>query len=169
MEWVLTLLASPFVWGLGLGLLVAFFVWQKNWQLRSELTRQKRFLSEKLELEAENWGSLKAELEKFREENERLRIKIADGGRVPGMKLRRELEIYARAQSHMTLSAPGFAAAWELAKRKAEEELSAEDQGKKPGLSMIGRLLGMSHREALPSAASEGREDDAQTDIQTRG
>ncbi|MEM6278498.1 MAG: hypothetical protein AAF733_03395, partial [Verrucomicrobiota bacterium] len=42
----------------------------------------------------------------------------------------RELEIFARAEKGMVVSAPGFAQAWEKAKEAALGEIEAEESGK---------------------------------------
>ncbi len=151
MEILIPILSHPFTWGLLLGLVFAGLALKSIWSLRTEVARQKRFLGEKLQFDAENWGSLKLEAERLRGENENLRAKIADLSRTPAGRAGQELDILLRAERAMILSAPGFASAWELAKSKAAEELAQEATGSRTPGSLIGRLLGGGRRrEALP-------------------
>lgn len=80
-----------------------------------ELKRLRRHLSDKVEIEAQHLSDLKKEKEKLKEENENLRIKVKGSGENPAQNLERELEIFARAEKSMYVSAPGFSAAWENA------------------------------------------------------
>ncbi|MGF1657646.1 MAG: hypothetical protein ACFCU3_11800 [Verrucomicrobiales bacterium] len=132
---------SPFTWGLALGLFFVTLLFWQNFKLKMLLNRQSRMVGEKMQIEAENWGQLKSDLEKLRKENENLRIKIADCSRTPERRLAREFEILARAEKKMILSAPGFAPAWEIAKSEAQQQLEEEDQGKSLPRQIFSRLL----------------------------
>jgi len=101
-----------------------------HFKTKLELNRYRRHLSDKLEIEAQHLSGLKKDKEKLKEENENLRLKTKGGGETSGQNLERELEIFARAEKSMYVSAPGFSAAWETAKTAALEEVEEEEQGK---------------------------------------
>ncbi len=121
-------------------------------RLKGELTRFRRHLSDKLEIEAETMKKLKNEQEMLRKENESLRVKVNALNEVPDRKLQRDLEIYARAEKRMLISVPGFAPAWETAKSEAHTELVDEESGKSTPKRIFARLFGGGvEKIALPS------------------
>lgn len=81
-------------------------------RLKGELTRYRRHLSDKLEIEAETMKKIKQELEVLRKENESLRVKVNALNDTPDRKIMRDLEVYARAEKRMLINVPGFAPAW---------------------------------------------------------
>ena len=116
MEAILETLKMPFVWGLALGLLFFVLSAWSGWKTRREFARYKRMLSDKMELEAETLAKVQASKKELEKEAENLRIKVAQFQDRPDGKVERELEILARAEKSMMISAPGFAGAWETAK-----------------------------------------------------
>jgi hypothetical protein len=135
MEFLKSVFTHPAFFGLVGGLLIGlvFLVmsWMNHLRTKKELRRFQKHLSEKLEIEGEHMGSMKDDLEKLRKENENLRMKIG-GDKLHNSEhaLERELELFARAEKSMVVSAPGFAPAWESAKDAAHRELVEEEQGK---------------------------------------
>ncbi len=123
-----------FAWGLILGgilgLIIIVFVLLRLWEASREIGRLKRHLSEKLELESEATGRLRQDLSELRQQNENLRVKVANLNQAPDRRLQRELEIFARAERWMVTSSPGFPAVWEEAKRSAVEEVQNEENGR---------------------------------------
>lgn len=102
-----------------------------HWKTKRELKRYQQHLSDKLEIEAEQFSTLKRASESLRSENENLRLKIGAGKVSDSVEtLDRELEIFARAERRMVINAPGFAGAWETAKAAAHEEIQHEERGK---------------------------------------
>ena len=67
--------------------------------------------------------------------------------------MQRDLEVYARAEKRMHLSAPGFGPAWETAKSEAHAELADEEGGKSAPKRIFARLFGGggSATQALPA------------------
>src|ERR1700736_4684704 len=126
-------LNNYFYWGLGigagLGLLCILFISLRFWDAKREVSRLKRHLADKLELEAEATNRLRQDLQEFKQQNENLRIKVADLNQFPDKRLQREPEIYARAERTMVSSSPGFPAVWEEAKRNAVVDLEQEENG----------------------------------------
>jgi hypothetical protein len=116
--------------GAVLGLIVIAFALMRLWDTKSEVKRLKRHLSDKLELESEATNRLRHDLQELKQQNENLRIKVANLNQIPDKRLHRELEIYARAERFMVSSSPGFPAVWEEAKRSAMNGLEQEETGK---------------------------------------
>lgn len=129
MEWLIQIFQHPFVWGFSLGLVFFAIALWHNWKTRRELARFRQLLSDKLEVEAEMLGKVKDEQRDLVKENERLRLKIAQMLERPDQSLRRELEVFIRAEKAMNLNAPGFAQAWQAAKDRAGDELGTEERG----------------------------------------
>ena len=127
-------------------------------KLKSELSRFRRHLSDKLEIEAETMKKIKAEQESLRKENETLRVKVNALNEIPDRKLQRDLEVYARAEKRMLINAPGFAPAWETAKSDAHSELAEEEAGRQAPKRIFARLFGggNSSTAALPGRDSNG-------------
>src|ERR1700719_4493137 len=122
-----------FYLGLGignfLGLIGISFAVMRLFDTKGEVKCLKRHLSDKLELEAEATNRLRHDLQDLKQQNENLRIKVANLNQFPDKRLQRELEIYARAERTMVSSSPGFPAVWEEAKRNAVVDLEQEENG----------------------------------------
>jgi len=143
---------SDFALGFYLGCIFLVIACYNYLRLKGELSRFRRHLSDKLEIEAETMKKTKAEQEVLRKENESLRVKVNALNEVPDRKIQRDLEIYARAEKRMLLNVPGFAPAWETAKSEAHGELSEEEAGKAAPKRIFARLFGGgSSQAALPS------------------
>ncbi|MDA7640351.1 hypothetical protein N8787_01825 [Opitutaceae bacterium] len=130
MEIVNVIVKSPFAWGLAIGL--GFFVYAlfRLGVSNRELSRYKRMLSDKMEVEAELMQRLKAERQELEKENENLRVEVSILSEKPDAKIENELEILLRAEKSMVMNAPGFPAAWETAKANAADEIANELAGK---------------------------------------
>jgi hypothetical protein len=115
--------------GAALGLIGIAFSIMRLLDTKGEVRRLKRHLSDKLELEAEATNRLRLDLQELKQQNENLRIKVANLNQYPDKRLQRELEIYARAERFMVSSSPGFPAVWEEAKRSALSGLEQEENG----------------------------------------
>ena len=130
MEFLKQITSSPFFWGFALGMVFCGLSIWAHFKTKLELKRYRRHLSDKLEIEAKHLSDLKKDKDKLKEENENLRVKAKGGGETTSENLERELEIFARAEKSMYVSAPGFSAAWENAKTAALGEIEEEEQGK---------------------------------------
>jgi hypothetical protein len=143
---------SDFALGFYLGCIFLVIACYNYLRLKGELSRFRRHLSDKLEIEAETMKKTKAEQEVLRKENESLRVKVNALNEIPDRKLQRDLEIYARAEKRMLLNVPGFAPAWETAKTEAHNELTEEEAGKAAPKRIFARLFGGGgSTQALPS------------------
>ena len=127
--------------GAVLGLIVIAFALMRLWDTKGEVKRLKRHLSDKLELESEATNRLRHDLQELKQQNENLRIKVANLNQIPDKRLHRELEIFARAERFMVSSSPGFPAVWEEAKRSAMNGLEQEETGKSLPKRVFNALL----------------------------
>jgi hypothetical protein len=144
---------GQFALGFYLGCVFLVIACYNYLRLKGELSRFRRHLSDKLEIEAESMKKIKAEQENLRKENESLRVKVNALNELPDRKLQRDLEVYARAEKRMLLNAPGFAPAWETAKSEAHNDLAEEEAGKAAPKRIFSRLFGggNSTNSALPN------------------
>lgn len=159
------ILTSQFAWGFYLGCVFLIIAAYNYLRLKGELSRFRRHLSDKLEIEAETMKKLKAEQEVLRKENESLRVKVNSLNELPDRKLQRDLEIYARAEKRMLLNVPGFAPAWETAKTDSHNELTEEEAGRTAPKRIFARLFGggSSAQAALPSRENGSHGSDAES------
>jgi cell division protein FtsB len=138
-------LNNYFYWGLaigvGLGLIAIIFGIMRLWEIKAEVKRLKRHLADKLELEADATSRLRQDLQDLKQQNENLRIKVANLNQFPDKRLQRELEIYARAERFMVSNSPGFPAVWEDAKRSAIGDLEQEETGRSLPKRVFNALL----------------------------
>lgn len=130
MDFLKQIASHPFFWGFTLGMVFCGLTLWAHFKTKLELKRYRRHLSDKLEIEAVHLSDLKKDKDKLKEENENLRLKTKGGGDTLDQNLERELEIFARAEKSMYMSAPGFSAAWENAKTGALGEIEEEEAGK---------------------------------------
>ena len=153
------ILASPFTWGLLLGLIFTALALYRIVRLKGEIKRFKRHLSDKLEIEADSHQKNRSELERLKKENENLRVKIAGLNEFPERRLERDLEIYARAEKRMVVGIPGFAGPWETAKHDALLEIQGEEAGQSLPKRVFAKLFPTSARDektaALPEAPAQ--------------
>jgi cell division protein FtsB len=154
MQEFLTVLKHPFTLGLLLGLLFFAIAIYHLIHSKIELARFRRHLSDKLELEAKNLQDLRKETERLTRENENLRIKTAQVSSEPAHKIERELELLARAERHMNLNAPGFAAAWETAKSQALADIQEEERGNTLPKKLFRKFFGSSEVREIAAETS---------------
>jgi hypothetical protein len=134
--------SHPFVWGLALGLLFFGLSLYAHFKTKLSLNRYRKMLSDKLEIEAEATLNARKERDALKVENENLRTRVTQLSEKAEGKLQRELEILARAEKAMMISAPGFAPAWENAKTQAATDVSEEDKGKALPKRIFRRFFG---------------------------
>ncbi len=142
----------PFALGFYLGCVFLILALYQYFRLKGELSRFRRHLSDKLEIEAETMKKTKTDLEILRKENETLRVKVNALNEAPDRKIQRDLEVYARAEKRMLMNVPGFAPAWETSKSEAHTDLVEEESGKSAPKRIFARLFGGGETaRALPS------------------
>ena len=161
------ILKEPFVWGLLLGLLVAFFVWKSAFshrrrdareikRLEAEMKDLQGHLNTQLKINASGNEALQSELQTLRLQNENLRVLNSALQQKPGRAELRQLQIYEIAIGTMREQAPGFAAAWEKALRHGEAELEAADSGLKKLIRRVIPGLGTSATSPPPAIEVDG-------------
>lgn len=142
MEYFLDLIKEPFIWGFLLGLLLTFFVWKSGFSARRTLKKEiiriqheskdlQNHLNTHLKVQAEGSGNLQTKLDSMRDQNETLRVNIANLQQKPGKSELRHLHIVENAVGIMREQAPGFAQAWEKALRQAESDHADAEGGLK--------------------------------------
>ncbi len=152
---------NTFVIGFLLGCIFLVLSLYGHWQTRREFRRYKAHLSDKLELDAKQMQDTGKEKSRLAQENENLRIQVARLNERADNKMTRELEIFARAEKHMLINAPGFAPAWEMAKTQALSQIDSEDKGQTFPQRIFRKLLGSSgngNQAALPADSSTKNE-----------
>ncbi len=136
-----------------------------HWKTKRELKRYKGILSDKMDLDSKQNQDITKERATLKQENENLRMQIARLNERPDNKMQRELEILARAEKQMVISAPGFAPAWEMAKSTALGQLENEEKGQSFPQKIFRKLIGAGSSQtnvALPeSAASAAKNGEA--------
>lgn len=140
METFLHIIQERFVWGLAIGLGLTFFAWKSGLgtklrlsrdirRLENELRELQSHLNTQLKINAQGNQKLEQELERFREQNENLRVSLATAQNKPGRAEIRHYQVVEAAMRQMREQAPGFAPAWEKALRQAEAEIEASESG----------------------------------------
>ena len=133
-------LSNPFWWGLAVGLVLIFFVWQgkisairnlkkENKRVEKEVTELQSHLNTQLKINASGNQTLTQERDELKEQNENLRVNIATLQQKPEKTELRQLNITEAAVSKMREQAPGFATAWEQALRSAEDDYARAENG----------------------------------------
>jgi len=158
MEILNAIIKSPFAWGLAIGLGLFVYTLLRLGASKRELSRYKRMLSDKMEVEAELMQRLKEEKQELEKENEYLRVEVSILSEKPEAKIEKELEILLRAEKSMVMNAPGFPAAWETAKANAADEIANELAGK----SMPKRIFKKLFSRGAPSGGHESLESSQQ-------
>jgi uncharacterized membrane-anchored protein YhcB (DUF1043 family) len=154
MDFIWDLIKQPFVWGLLLGLLVAAFIWKSSMSarrtLKRDLTRVEKEMAElqghlntQLKINASGNETIQSELVSLREQNENLRVNIAQLQQKPGRAELRQLHILESAARRMREQAPGFAPAWESALRDAESQAEQAESGLRKLVRKVIPAIGM--------------------------
>jgi hypothetical protein len=146
----------PFALGFYLGCVFLLLGAYNYLRLKGELTRFRRHLSDRLEIEAEMIKKIKEDGEALKKENELLRVKVNSLNEKPDRKIHRDLEVYARAEKQMFLSVPGFAPAWETAKEEAYRGVSDEEAGKAQPKRIFKGLFGGGSQGSLTNGGTGG-------------
>lgn len=158
---------SPFAWGLGIGLALAFFTWKsaiaakmnlkkENKRLRTEMRELETHLNTQLKINASGNSTIQEKVDKLQEQNETLRVNLAALQNKPGRNELRSLHTMETAIRLMREQAPGFASAWEAALRQAENEYDEASGGFR---KLVRKVVSL----PSPSEASDAdskREDD---------
>jgi hypothetical protein len=108
-------------------------------KLKKEIKRLKEHLHTKMEIDAEGYAKLKADLEEFRKQNENLRVTNHTLQNKPGRKELLLLYVYDKALHEMISKNPSIAPVWEEVYQKAEREINEIESGMKAYVSRVFR------------------------------
>lgn len=131
--WISDILTNPFLRGLCIGLAVALFFlirgWFKSRELRSSLKKLREHLHTKLEIDAAENERRKEEMDKVKQERDNLRNMVQVLNQKPGRQELRQVQVYQKAIEIMFEKSPGFAPAWQITMKEAEEEIKRAERG----------------------------------------
>lgn len=148
---------NTFLYGFLLGcVFLGISIWN-HWNTKREFRRYRTHLSDKLELDSKQLQDGNKERARLAQENENLRMQVARLNERGDNKMQRELEILARAEKQMVITAPGFAPAWEMAKSAALGQLEGEEKGMSFPQKIYRKLIGSTSNQsnaALPESAA---------------
>lgn len=140
-NWVTDILSNPFAKGLALGIIFCIFVYLRGFLRRHELTKEidrlRNHLHTKLEIDATENERRKAELDQLKQERDNLRITVQALNTKPGRKEIRQYFIYQTALDIMFEKAPGFAPAWQITLKEAENRFEKSERGVVPLLKRL--------------------------------
>uniref|UniRef100_UPI004055F51E LapA family protein n=1 Tax=Candidatus Electrothrix sp. TaxID=2170559 RepID=UPI004055F51E len=156
MEELTTLTEYPFLFGLVIGLIAALVFWVrsvlKTQKLNKEIKKLREHLHTKFEIESEDNERRKGELTQVRQERDNLRNMIQVLNQKPSKQEIRQTQIYQKAIETMFEKSPGFAPAWQITLKEAEEEMRNAEKGILP---FFKRMTGSSPASYSASSAEE--------------
>lgn len=140
-SWLAELLVNNFVRGLVLGLLIAFAFWVRSIvkvrTLHGDLRKLRGHLQTKFEIESAENERRKEEMSQLRQERDNLRNMIQVLNQKPGKQEIRQAQVYQKAAEIMFEKSPGFAPAWQITLREAEDEMRNAEKGLIPFFKRI--------------------------------
>jgi hypothetical protein len=150
-SWFSTIIANPFWRGLLLGLLVAIVLWVRSMlkirQLSADIKKLREHLHTKLEIDSADNERRKSEMEKLKAERDNLRNMIQVLNQKPGKQEIRQAQIYQKAAEIMFEKSPGFAPAWQITLKEAEEEMRSAEKGLIPFIKRMTTSTGSTTSE----------------------
>jgi hypothetical protein len=163
-------LTHPFALGVYAGLVPAAVFRIQLFLARRDLAKSERAQLSQVKTLTEAFQKLQDELKGTNTERENLRTKIQGLLQTPERQKLRLLEVLNRAEQRLTVTAPGFAPAWQTAKNEALAELEEEERGRSApkqvlhqimstGSAIFGRLKnGNPQSEARPPQTGDTQE-----------
>ena len=140
-NWIMSIISNPFTKGLIVGLVVCVIIYLRGLLRRRELSREvdrlRNHLHTKLEIDSSENERRKNELEKLKQERDNLRITVQSLNQKPGRKEIRQYFIYQTALDIMFEKAPGFAPAWQITIKEAEDLFEKSEKGVVPLLKRL--------------------------------
>ncbi len=140
-NWFSTLIGNPFAKGLAIGLFFCLVIWIRSYMRRreitAEVTRLRTHLHTKLEIDSKENERRKQEIEILKQERDNLRITVQSLNQKPGRKEIRQYYVYQTALDMMFEKAPGFAPAWQITLKEAENLFEKSERGVVPLLKRL--------------------------------
>jgi hypothetical protein len=132
-SWLTNILSNPFFRGLAVGLLVWLFFWIRSIfrirELNNNVRKLREHLHTKLEIDSAENERRKQEIETLKQERDNLRNMVQVLNQKPDRQEIRQNQVYQRAVDIMFEKAPGFAPAWQITLKEAEEEMRNAEKG----------------------------------------
>ena len=134
-----------------MGIALWLFFWIRSMLRIRELTNNVRKLREhlhtKLEIDSAENERRKQEIEKLKQERDNLRNMVQVMNQKPGRQELRQAQVYQRAIDIMFEKAPGFAPAWQITLKEAEEEMQNAERGIIPFFKRMTGTPGKGHED----------------------
>jgi uncharacterized protein YhaN len=150
-SWYMNILTNPFFRGLAIGIIIWLIFWIRSQMRIRELSRNVKKLREhlhtKLEIDSAENERRKNEIEKLKQERDNLRNMVQVMNQKPGRQELRQAQVYQRAIDIMFEKAPGFAPAWRITLKEAEEELQNAERGIIPFFKRMTGTPAKSHED----------------------
>ncbi len=135
-SWLATIFDNLFLRGLIIGLIIAFALWVRSLlnsrQLKADIKKLREHLQTKFEIESADNERRKEEMTQLRQERDNLRNMIQVLNQKPGKQEIRQAQVYQKAVETMFEKSPGFAPAWQITLKEAEEEMRNAEKGLLP-------------------------------------
>ena len=141
MENLASILDYPFLFGLAIGLVFVVIFWIrlviKVRILRAEIKKLREHLHTKFEIESADNERRKKQFEQIKQERDNLRNMIQVLNQKPSKQEMRQTQVYQKAIESMFEKSPGFAPAWQITLKEAEEEMRNAEKGLLPFFKRI--------------------------------
>jgi len=140
-SWFMTIIANPFAKGFAIGIVICIVIYLRGLLRRRELVKEvdrlRAHLHTKLEIDSADNERRKVELNRLKQERDNLRITVQSLNQKPGRKEIRQYYIYQTALDIMFEKAPGFAPAWQVTLKEAENLFEKSESGVVPLLKRL--------------------------------
>ncbi len=140
-NWLMTIIGNPFAKGLAIGIALCIIIYLRGLlrrrELNKEVDRLRAHLHTKLEIDSTENERRKGELSRLKQERDNLRITVQSLNQKPGRKEIRQYYIYQTALDIMFEKAPGFAPAWQVTLKEAENLFEKSESGVVPLLKRL--------------------------------
>jgi chromosome segregation ATPase len=134
-------LTHPVALGFYAGLVPAVVFRVQLYLSRRDLHKSKESQFSQLKTLTDAFQKLQEDLKCASAEKENLRVKIQGLLQSPDRQRLKLLEVLNRAEQRLTLSAPGFAPAWQNAKNEALVEIEQEERGRSAPKQVLHQLM----------------------------
>lgn len=151
-------LTHPFALGIYVGLVPALLFRAQLFLARRDIQKAEKSQLAQIKTLTDAFQKLQEDVKSTQTENENLRVKVQNLLQSPERQKLRLLEVLNRAEQRLTVTAPGFAPAWQTAKNEATTELEEEERGRSTPRQVLHQLVntGSAFLDRLRSAAQPG-------------
>lgn len=140
-SWLISIISTPFAKGLITGIVFCVIIYIRGFMRRRELAKEverlRTHLHTKLEIDSSDNERRKQELDRLKQERDNLRITVQSLNQKPGRKEIRQYFLYQTALDIMFEKAPGFAPAWQVTLKEAENLFEKSEKGVVPLLKRL--------------------------------